>query len=249
MYLKPKKRLGQNFLIDPNIIKKIIVATGLSFDDTVLEIGAGRGELTQLIAPRTKKVYAVEIDSSLCNTLRQRLKDYPHVEIIPQDILKLDLENLDSELKVIGNIPYYLTTPILRHLLKFRHKISLIYISVQKEFAARILAKVGTKAYGAFSCFMQYYTKPENLFIIKRTCFWPVPKVDSCFLKIKIRKKPILPSDKEKLLFRVIRQAFSQRRKTLKNSLKKIIPAEKLPHPNLRPEDLSLRDFINLINS
>lgn len=259
MYFKPKKSLGQNFLIDKNIQRKIIRVCGFNRQDIILEIGAGRGELTQLIAKEVKQVYALEIDRRLSEILKDNLRDYVNAEIICQDILKFDLESLFAEqkLKVIGNIPYYITTPIIEHLLRYRDKIDSIFLTVQKELAERITVGCGSKQYSAFSCFLQYYTLPELLFSIKNNCFKPVPKVDSCFLKLKLREKPAVEVENEVLLFTIIRTAFNQRRKILRNSLKEIIPQDNLENffaafkisPNIRPEQLKLQDFADLVNA
>lgn len=261
MRVKPKKRLGQNFLIDKNIQKKIIKGLELKSSETVLEIGSGRGEFTVPIADRIKKVYAAEIDPDLYGALEENIKDYPNVVVIKKDILKLRLEKYFSKfsgkLNVFGNIPYYISTPIIEKLLGFRKKINTIYITVQKEFAKRIVAQPGSKIYGSLSCFVQYYTEPKIIFEIKKGSFYPMPKVDSCFLKLTVRRETALSKDKEKILFRIIRAAFNQRRKALRNSLKRVFPKEKLESylqnysidKNTRPEDLTYQDFTNLINS
>ncbi|MFH0791306.1 MAG: 16S rRNA (adenine(1518)-N(6)/adenine(1519)-N(6))-dimethyltransferase RsmA [Candidatus Omnitrophota bacterium] len=260
MRIKPKKSLGQNFLADKNIQRKIILTCGLNRGDIILEIGAGRGELTLLIAQDARQVYALEIDWRLADILKDNLRDYSSVKIICQDILKFDLNSLflekefDCRLKVIGNIPYYITTPIIEYLLRYRDKIDVIFLTVQKELAERITAVYGSKRYSAFSCFLQYYTLPETLFTIKNNCFRPVPKVDSCFLKLKIREKPAVEVKNEVLLFTIIRAAFNQRRKILRNSLEGIIPQDKLEKfftefkisSNIRPEQLRLQDFAGL---
>lgn len=260
MHFKPKKSLGQNFLIDKNIQKKIIFACAFTQKDIVLEIGAGRGELTVEIAKIAKKVYALEIDSFLYNQLKEKLKTYSNLKLIHQDILKFDLNQylrkIRKKIKVIGNIPYYITTPIIEHLLKFRNKIDCIFLTLQKEFARRIIASPGSKVYGSLTCLVQYYTQPELLFYIKRNSFMPVPKVDSCFLKLKILRTPPVETKNEDLFFTLIRLAFNQRRKTLRNSLRGIVEPKKLEaffakfkiNPNIRPEDLSLDDFANLAN-
>jgi len=260
MHFKPKKSLGQNFLIDQNIQRKIIDACNFNSSDIVLEIGAGRGELTRLIAPRVEKVYALELDSNLCRALKESLRVYSNVEIINQDILKLNFQSrfrkLENKLNVIGNIPYYITTPILERLLKFRELIEEIYVTVQKEFATRVTARPGSKDYGCLSCFLQYYSEPKIFFLIKKTSFFPSPKVNSCFLSLKIRGKyPIDPKD-ERRFFRIIRTAFNQRRKTLRNSLRDVIAQQKLYaffkeyniNANVRPEDLTISDFLHLAN-
>ncbi len=261
MYAKPKKSLGQNFLIDKNIQKKIISACALNPKDIVLEIGSGRGELTGLLAQYALRVFALEIDSGLCAVLKTNVSKYPNVKIINKDILKFDLaryfEKERNKIKILGNIPYYISSPIIEHLLKFRDKIDSIFITVQKEFAKRIAAFPGSKDYGSFSCFTQYYTIPKIMFYIKKTSFLPVPNVDSCFLRLDIRKAPAVETKDEPFLFKLIRAAFNKRRKTLRNSLSDIISKEKLGlffssymiDPNIRPEDLSLHDFASLSNS
>ena len=261
MRLKPKKSLGQNFLSDKNILAKIINACGLTPEDTVLEIGSGRGELTKFIAPRVKHLTALEIDTSLCEQLEGSLKEYKNSEIINCDVLKFNFKKYFrsakiKRLKVIGNIPYYISTPIIEELLKHRKKIEVVFFTVQKEFADRIAARPGSKTFGSLSCFIQYYAEPEKLFLIKRNSFFPSPKVDSCLLRLKIRNKPTIKVRDEKFFFSIIRAAFNKRRKTLRNSLKDIYPSEKLTQffvkysitPNTRPECLSLEDFANLSN-
>jgi 16S rRNA (adenine1518-N6/adenine1519-N6)-dimethyltransferase len=260
MQTKPKKILGQNFLQDQNIQRKIIDACDFQSSDRVLEIGAGTGIMTGLIASNVSRVYALEIDRSLNSLLTRNLKAYSNISIINKDILKFDIEqikdNVSRRIKVFGNIPYYITTPIIEHLLRFRYKIEVIFLSVQKEFAQRMVAQPGAKNYGSFSCFIQYYTEPKILFSIKKNSFYPVPKVDSSFLRLRIRQNPALAVNNEEMFFRIIRTAFQQRRKTLKNSLKDIVPKEKLQeffgkykiNPKIRPQDLSLQDFANLTN-
>jgi len=260
MHLKPKKYLGQNFLTDKNIQRKIVYFCGLTPSDVVFEIGAGRGELTELIAKTAKKVYALEIDSNLCDILKENLKKFKNIKIINKDILKFDFKSYfaksKNKLYVIGNIPYYITTPIIGHLLKYRSKINTIFISVQKEFARRMCATCGSKDFGALSCFIQYYTQPEILFDIKKNCFFPTPKIDSSFVQLKLTQKPQVKVKEERLFFKIIRCAFNQRRKTLRNSLKGIVSPKKLNRffekygidINIRPEDLALNDFANLAN-
>ncbi|MFC1805271.1 16S rRNA (adenine(1518)-N(6)/adenine(1519)-N(6))-dimethyltransferase RsmA [Candidatus Omnitrophota bacterium] len=261
MLPKPKKRLGQNFLIDANIRSKIVDACGLKKSDTVLEIGAGRGELTCALAERVACVYAVELDHRLHADFQSRFNKQKNVNLIRHDILELDLLRMlgagKKKIKVIGNIPYYITTAIITHLLEFREMIDTIFISVQKEFAERITASSGSKVYGSFSCFINYYFLPQILFHIKKSSFRPAPKVDSSFLSLKVRKEPAVKCSNPQLLFKIIRTAFNQRRKTLRNSLKEAIPKEKLEgfmqeygiDPNTRPERLSLQDFSRLTDS
>ncbi|MCX5697811.1 MAG: 16S rRNA (adenine(1518)-N(6)/adenine(1519)-N(6))-dimethyltransferase RsmA [Candidatus Omnitrophica bacterium] len=261
MHIKPKKSLGQNFLIDPNIRRKIIQSCELLPTDTVLEIGSGRGELTKSLAGQVKRVVALELDGRLIETLENNLRDYPNVSILNTDVLKVDLgpviNNIGKgELVVIGNIPYYITTPIIERLFSYKDAIDRIFLTVQKEFARRIAAPPGSKEYGAFSCFVQYHAIPEILFTIKRTCFRPAPKPDSAFIKLTVLSSPPFKVKDEARLFKIIRLAFGQRRKTLRNSLEPIVPQEKLRRffedssfdRNIRPEDLSLEDFIRLAN-
>ena len=261
MHVKPKKGLGQNFLFDKNIQRKLVASYNLKACDHVLEIGAGYGELTKLIAHNAAFVYALEIDSELCKTLRDNTKGFSNIEIINRDILRFNLKRyfgrFKNKIKVVGNITYYITTPIIEYLLKYRNKIETVFITVQKEFAKRIVANAGPKEYGSLSCFVQYYSIPKILFFIKKNSFLPIPKVDSCLLELKIRQVPAVIVEDEKLFFKVIRASFNKRRKTLRNSLDSIVPLQKLHEffkkydidVNIRPEDLTLKDFAHLANS
>jgi len=276
MCFRPKKYLGQNFLIDRNIQKKIIEACEITSWDTVLEIGAGRGELTRLIAEKTDKVFALELDLNLCSILKKNIVDFPQinpapsteermdrrrcgVKIINKDILRFNISRYFKDtpkIKVIGNLPYYITSPIIVHLFKFHDKIKNIFITVQKEFADRLVATPGSSDWSAFSCFVQYYTEPKSLFLIKKTCFRPQPKVDSALVRLSLKEKLPLDKKNQRRLFKVIRLSFQQRRKTLKNALRGVISPERLEQyfnqysidRNIRGEDLSLQDFISLIN-
>jgi len=210
---------------------------------------------------RPRRVCALEIDSSLLGILAENLKGLGNVEVINQDILKFDLKQYfkkeKGNIKAVGNIPYYISSAIIEHLFKHRDKIESIFITVQKEFAQRVAAPPGSKDYGSLSCFVQYYSIPKILFEIKKNCFFPVPKVDSCLLKMDVRKKVALTGAKEKEFFKIVRGAFNKRRKTLRNSLEGIVPQEKLNDffskfnidINTRPEDLSVDDFIKLTKS
>lgn len=260
MNIKPKKRLGQNFLIDPNIQRKIISYCGFQKTDVVLEIGSGLGVMTKPIYEQAGFVYALEIDSGLCDILKHNLQNLDNLIILNQDILKLDFNEYFSKfknsLKVFGNIPYYISSPIIEHLINFRGKIDSIFITVQKEFASRVVASAGSKAYGALSCFVQYYLEPEIMFTISRNCFRPAPKVDSSFLKMKVRRECAVSVKDEKFFFALIRAGFNKRRKTLRSSLSEIIPKQELEkffnkysiNKNIRPENLSLSDFACLAN-
>lgn len=263
MHIKPKKRLGQNFLTDKNIQRKIISACNFNLLDTVLEIGSGSGEFTRLIAKNCLQVYALEIDQRLLPLLKENLKDADNVEVIQGDILKFDFKrffnkinssNNKKKLKIFGNIPYNISTPIIERVFEFRKKIDCLYLTVQKEFAQRLIASVGSKDYASISCFVQYFSLPKKLFPVKRNSFYPVPGVDSVFLKISLRENAPVKVKDEELFFRIIRAAFNKRRKTLKNSLKEVLPQKNLDNyfskfkidPNIRPERLSLDDFAKL---
>jgi 16S rRNA (adenine1518-N6/adenine1519-N6)-dimethyltransferase len=260
MRLKPKKRLGQNFLSDSNILSKMIGACDLNVLDSVLEIGSGKGDLTRLIAKVAGNVLTVEIDWDLIPGLKDAFKDYKNIKLLHRDILKVNLARSfaksRNKIKVIGNIPYNITTPIIQRLFKYRHKIKTVFLTVQKEFAMRIAAIPGSKQYGSFSCFIQYYSMPKILFTIKSGSFFPSPKVDSCFLRLDIRDEPRIEVKSEKKLFKIIRAAFNQRRKTLKNSLEGVVCLKKIDlffektclDPNIRPEMLSLDEFAVLAN-
>ncbi len=245
-------------MFDRNVQNKILSACALQQSDTVLEIGSGYGALTGLIAHAVRRMVALEIDPELCGYLRERFSALANIAVVQQDILKFDLRrhfaDTAPDITVIGNIPYYITSPIIEHLFEFRDMVRVVYLTVQKEFAERIIAVPGSKTYGSFSCFVQYHAVPEILFTIKKNSFKPVPRVDSCFVRIRIRARPAVEVRDESLLFRIIRTAFNQRRKTLRNSLSGTVPAKKLSEfftaraldANIRPEDMTLGDFAAL---
>ncbi|MDD5692441.1 MAG: 16S rRNA (adenine(1518)-N(6)/adenine(1519)-N(6))-dimethyltransferase RsmA [Candidatus Omnitrophica bacterium] len=263
MRLKPKKRLGQNFLKDKNIQRKIIRSCALSGEDIVLEIGAGLGDLTNQLALAAKDVYALEIDRNLIPELEKNTTSLANCRVIKADILEFDInkfirENkITQKIKVIANIPYYISSPIIERLIQYRAGISKIFLTVQKEFGRRVAASPGGKEYGSFSCFSQYYLKPKILFEIKKNSFFPAPKVDSCFLSLEVREKPAVQVEDEEKFFKLLRAAFNQRRKTLRNSLEGIVEPESLKEfldsagidVNARPEMFSLSQFADLSNS
>lgn len=224
---KLSKSLGQNFLTDKNIIDKIIDATEITEEDLVIEIGPGIGVLTSEAAQFAKKVVAVEIDRNLIPILKETLAEYNNVEIINQDVLKTDLNAIIREAgcrktRIIGNLPYYITTPIIMGLLEGQVQADSITIMMQKEVADRIKAGPGTKSYGALSAAVQYYCTVDTIAVVPKEVFFPVPKVDSAVLRLNIRKdKPVSLYDEE-LFFRCIKAGFGQRRKTLSNSLSQL---------------------------
>lgn len=254
--IRPSKRLGQNFLIDNNIKDKIINSINLITEDVTLEIGPGLGALTGELSSRAKEVIAVEKDMRLYEFLSKNVTR-GNLKLVRGDILKYDFSG-HREVKVVGNLPYYISSPILIYLLKNRNAVSSIFVTVQKEFAERVVAVPDTREYGSISCFVNFYAEPKILFNIKKNSFYPVPKVDSCFLKIDI-KKPGPTLTYEEKLFKIIRASFEKRRKTILNSLysgkvlgskKEVLAAleKACISPDRRPETVSLEEFIRLAN-
>ena len=213
-----QKKFGQNFLIDEHVLDKIIAAAEIGPEDTVLEIGPGIGTMTQAIAEKTKKVIAVEIDDNLIPILKENLKDYDNVEIINDDVMKVDIASLGVN-KVVANLPYYITTPIIMGLLESRLPLDSITVMVQKEVADRMKSKPGTKDYGALSLAVQFYAEPYLVANVPQNCFMPRPNVGSAVIRLTLHKKTPVDVRDEKLMFMIIRAAFNQRRKTLQNCL------------------------------
>jgi len=246
-----KKHLGQNFLFDPSILGRIIDAAGLSEEDTVVEIGPGPGSLTRLLAEKVKRLIAIELDAELYERLRGDFIAYSNVEIIHGDALRFPFETF-GEFRVVANIPYYITTPIIFRLLDAKEFLKSMTLTIQKEVAERIVARPGGKDYGVLSIMIQYYASPELRFIIPKEAFRPVPKVDSAVVHMKILEHPSVTVKDEKMLFRVVKTAFSQRRKTLSNSLKsfgadiKEVMLFAGIDPQRRPETLSIEEFARL---
>lgn len=247
----PKKHLGQNFLYDPSILTRIIESAGLSGDDTVVEIGPGPGRLTRLLADVVQKVIAVELDQELFKRLRAELIGYRNIELVHGDALKFSYERI-GRFKVVANIPYYITTPIVFRLLEAKENLESMTLTIQKEVAERIAAMPGGKDYGVLSIMVQYHALPEIKFIIPKEAFRPAPKVDSAVLHMRILEKPSVEVADEKMLFRIVKTAFSQRRKTLSNSLKglggniKELLTTAGIDPGRRPETVSLEEFAGL---
>ena len=221
-----QKKFGQNFLIDPHVLDKIIEAAEVTKDDFVLEIGPGIGTMTQYLACAARKVVAVEIDKALIPILEDTLSDYDNARVINNDVLKVDIAKLAEEenggkpIKVVANLPYYITTPIIMGLFENHVPIKSITVMVQKEVADRMQVGPGTKDYGALSLAVQYYAKPYIVANVPPNCFMPRPKVGSAVIRLERYEEPPVKVKDEKLMFRIIRASFNQRRKTLANGLK-----------------------------
>ncbi|MDY6030016.1 MAG: 16S rRNA (adenine(1518)-N(6)/adenine(1519)-N(6))-dimethyltransferase RsmA [Acidaminococcaceae bacterium] len=258
--LRADKKLGQNFLVDPAVVQGIVEAAELSPSDTVLEVGPGIGTLTQGLAESGADVVAVELDRRLLPVLDTTLAGYNNVTVVNEDILQADIKKLSGGkcFKVCANLPYYITTPIIFALLEQRLPIDRLVVMVQKEVAQRITAKPGGKDYGALSVAMQYYTDPELVFIVPPASFIPQPSVDSAVIVCRKRQEPPVIVKDEEVFFRVVKAAFSLRRKMLSNSLKNMgIDAAKCQQwleaagvdGRRRAETLSLEEFAALTNA
>ena len=261
-----QKKFGQNFLIDTHVLDKIISAAGITGDDCVLEIGPGIGTMTQYLAEHAGKVVAVEIDTNLLPILDETLKGYSNVTVINSDILKLDMNKLVDEyndgrpIKVVANLPYYITTPIIMGLFESNVPIDNITVMVQKEVADRMQVGPGSKDYGALSLAVQYYAKPYIVANVPPNCFIPRPNVGSAVIRLTRYQEPPVQVDEPGVMFRLIRASFNQRRKTLQNGLnnspevpytKEQIAAaiESLGVPaSVRGEALTLEQFAGLSN-
>jgi 16S rRNA (adenine1518-N6/adenine1519-N6)-dimethyltransferase len=258
-----KKSLGQNFLIDTNILRKIVEFADMSENTGAIEVGPGIGALTEQLARSSKKVVSFEIDQRLLPILNDTLADYKNVTIIHKDILEADVRAVMEEefreiddIMVVANLPYYVTTPIIMKLLEEHLPIRGIVVMLQKEVADRISAKPGTKDYGSLSIAVQYYTKAETVMIVPKTVFVPQPNVDSAVIRLTVREKPAVIVKDEKFFFTVTKASFAQRRKTLLNNLTSQLPSGKEKkeeilqaleksgiEPSRRGETLSLDEF------
>ena len=262
-----QKRFGQNFLIDTHVLDRIIGASEITKDDFVLEIGPGIGTMTQYLAEAAREVTAVEIDDALIPILQDTLKEWDNVSVIHGDILKTDIKKIADEknqgkpIKVVANLPYYITTPIIMGLFESHVPVESITVMVQKEVADRMQTGPGSKDYGALSLAVQYYANPEIVANVPPNCFMPRPTVGSAVIKLTRHKEMPVEVQDEKLMFRLIRASFNQRRKTLSNSLKnsqeldytkeqveQCIQAAGLPG-NIRGEALDLGKFAELANA
>ena len=259
-----QKRFGQNFLIDTRVLDRIIEASEITKDDFVLEIGPGIGTMTQYLADAAREVTAVEIDDALIPILQDTLKEWDNVSVIHGDILKTDIRKIADEknqgrpIKVVANLPYYITTPIIMGLFESHVPVDSITVMVQKEVADRMQTGPGSKEYGALSLAVQYYAEPKIVANVPPNCFMPRPKVGSAVICLTRHQNPPVTTLDEKLMFRLIRASFNQRRKTLSNSLKN---SQELPYSreeveaaitecglplNIRGEALTLEQFARL---
>ncbi|QVK17958.1 16S rRNA (adenine(1518)-N(6)/adenine(1519)-N(6))-dimethyltransferase RsmA [Mycoplasmatota bacterium] len=256
-----KKAYGQNFLVDVNILQKIVDNADITSQTMVIEIGPGIGSLTEQLAKKAKKVIAYEIDRSLMPILEDTLSDYDNIKILNEDILKANVlkmiehEFIDcSDIAVVANLPYYITTPILMNLIQQRLPINRYCVMMQKEVAKRLCGGPSTKEYNALTIAVQYYTVPKIVMNVPRTVFIPEPNVDSAVLKLDVREKPVVEVKDESIFFKVVRGSFIQRRKTIYNNLKqslKEIKPEKIMEalervnisPSIRGEALTIEQF------
>jgi 16S rRNA (adenine1518-N6/adenine1519-N6)-dimethyltransferase len=261
-----KKSLGQNFLIEPNILSRIVDHADVTNKTGVIEIGPGIGALTEQLARRAKKVVAFEIDQRLLPILNETLAPYPNVSIIHQDVLEADLKGAVNEyfsdceeIMVVANLPYYVTTPIIMKLLEDQLPLKGIVVMLQKEVADRISAKPSTKEYGSLSIAVQYYTDAKTVMTVPKTVFVPQPNVDSAIIRLLVRDNPIVKLENESFFFKIVRASFAQRRKTLLNNLVHFLPngkelkpviEETLSEVNIdgkrRGESLSIEEFAKL---
>lgn len=259
-----KKRLGQNFLIDNNVRDNILDALSVEKDSVVVEIGAGFGAMTFGLADRCGKLFAVEKDRRTCAIMRPFFEERKNITLVNADILKTELSALTGRrrhITVFGNIPYYISTPIIEKMIEQKRCIDSLYIVMQEELVNRIISPPGPKEYGSLSCFVQFHAEPKKLFKIKKNSFYPKPKVGSCLLKLKMLRTPSVRVRDEGLMFRIIRKAFSQRRKKAVNPLsesefspinreewKKILEACGIDASS-RAENLSLLDYAHLADA
>lgn len=261
--ISANKSLGQNFLVDDNVIENIVESANITKEDLVIEIGPGLGTLTARLLEKAKKVIAIELDNRMINILNDRFSLYENFELINEDVLKVDLRKLISEnkaqkVKVVANLPYYITTPIIMKLLEDKLEIESITVMVQKEVAKRLTAKPGDKLSGAITYSVNYYCEPKEVVIVPNSSFIPEPEVESEVIKLKLRKEPPVQIKNEEIFFKLIKASFMQRRKTLINGITNsgIMKKEEFKellkkvglNENVRGESLSMQDFANIAN-
>lgn len=263
-----KKSLGQNFLVDVNILQNIVKHAGIDKDSGAIEIGPGIGALTEQLAIHADKVVAFEIDQRLLPILKDTLGDYSNINLIHQDILEANVKEIieenfapDQKVHVVANLPYYITTPILMKLIQDKLPVSSITVMIQKEVAERMAAEPNTKSYGSLTIALQYYTEAEVVMVVPKTVFMPQPNVDSAILKLNLREKPPVHVQDEDFFFDIIKASFAQRRKTLQNNLKSFfkdkydkdmitdILLQSGIDAKRRGESLSIEEFAHLANT
>jgi len=258
--LFPQKRLGQHFLVDRNILAKVIRTAQVEKGDVVLEVGPGLGEMTLALAQHAKKVIAVEIDSKLAVILKQKVRDFSNVEVVKSDILKMDfsqfLRKERHPIKVVANLPYQITTPLLFRFIESKEAFSTLTLMLQKEVAERMVASPGRKEYGPLSIFIQMFSDVSIRLFIKPSAFFPPPKVESAVVRMSFKEKPVVKLEAEEWFKKVVKGCFGYRRKTLMNALKHSglpLPQsvesrmEKIGiDPRRRPETLTIQEFVHL---
>jgi 16S rRNA (adenine1518-N6/adenine1519-N6)-dimethyltransferase len=252
---QPRKRFGQNFLVDPYYIEKIIAHLQPQIDDNLIEIGPGTAALTRPLLAEVKALTVIEIDRDLIAQLQRLRSEYPHLVIIAADALQFDFLSLATRgkgLRIVGNLPYNITTPLLFHLAHAKEKLIDMHFMLQKEVVERIIAPPGDKTYGRLSVMMQYHFKTQWLFDVPAAAFNPIPKVNSAFLRLTPHLIPPYPANDYQLFSDIVRAAFNLRRKIISNSLKAYVNAEQLQtlgiDPHQRPEQLSIADFVKIAN-
>jgi len=250
--IRAKKSLGQNFLRDPHYLNRIADAAHVGPEDRVLEIGPGLGHLTRVLVARAHTVLAIEVDDRLIPLLQKEFSTTPHLKLVHADAMTYDYESLEGRWKVVANLPYYISTPIIQSLIVHRSKFVSLTLMLQKEVAARIAAPPGGKDYGYLSVFVQFYTIPRIEFKVPPGAFTPRPEVDSTVITLTVREQPAVQVKDQDFFFRMIKAAFSQRRKTLRNSLKQLDCSKEIMETvldrtgvdlNRRAETLSLEEF------
>ena len=263
--IKPRKKLGQSFLLDQNIIKRIATAARITKDDIVVEIGAGIGVLTECLAQQSRKIIAVELDENLVGVLKEKLAGLDNVEVHSGDILKFDFNSIsityNSKIKVVGNVPYNISSPLIFRLLTFRSVIDDFILMLQKEVVERLVAVPNNKSYGVPSVLLQMFAAVEKIFDVPATCFFPQPKVESAVIRGAFLDKPVMELTDAAFFTQVVKASFAQRRKMLNNNLKSAIFMEKISAKDLkfaldkagidgrrRGETLTIAEFGHLSN-
>jgi 16S rRNA (adenine1518-N6/adenine1519-N6)-dimethyltransferase len=246
----PRKRLGQHFLVDPQVLQRIINAADLTKDDLVIEIGSGLGVITSEFAKHVYHLIAVEIDKELLRISKEVLKNFTNISFVPKDILKADLRKLilGRKYKVIGNLPYYITAPIIEKITQIDDKPEIAVLMVQKEVAERMAANPGTKKYGSFSIFVQFHADVSLNSFVSKSSFYPWPEVGSAIVVLRPYKSPRYQVRNVKRFFDIVHAAFQQRRKMIRNSLKEFNLENAGIDLNRRPETLSIEEFVKLSN-